>query len=83
MSDDLKRFLNTAKAIQSDLDALGVSKAPEEAVQLPQQVPEELRYILWRYSQDHTGEDHQARLKVATAWLVSVTMSVLPPPKSA
>jgi hypothetical protein len=35
-------------------------------------VPEELRYIMWRYSQDHKGEDHQQRHKVASAWLASV-----------
>lgn len=31
--------------------------------------PEALHYILWRYGQDHTGEDHQERLKVVAAWL--------------
>jgi hypothetical protein len=32
-------------------------------------VPDALKYILWRYGQDHSGEDHQERLREATEWL--------------
>jgi hypothetical protein len=38
--------------------------------------PDALRYILWRYSQDHTGEDHQARVVEAQAWLKTLPESV-------
>jgi len=47
----------------------------------PAQAPEALRYILWRYGQDHTGEDHQERLRVASEWLASLAQQ--PPQKSA
>ena len=77
--DPLRAAIDLAKAIQSDLDALGVSKAPEEAVQLPHQVPEELRYIMWRYWNDHSGEDHRERYKAAVTWLAGVSVSVQPP----
>ena len=53
----------TSGTLGEHLDELGVSKPT--AVQLP----EALRYILWRYGQDHSGEDHQERLRVAEAWL--------------
>jgi hypothetical protein len=69
----LRHALDAAKAIQADIDALGVGKPTPEPVQLPPQVPEALRYILWRYGQDHTGEDHQERVREATAWLASLT----------
>lgn len=38
----------------------------------PMVAPEALRYILWRYGQDHTGEDHQRRAKEATEWLAAL-----------
>lgn len=77
MSDDLRNFLELGKAIQSGIDALGVGNA--EPAQLPQQVPEELRYIMWRYWEDHRGEDHRLRHAVASAWLAGVSTGVLPP----
>lgn len=42
-------------------------------------LPDSLRYILWRYGYDHSGEDHQARLKDAQAWLSQV--APVPPMK--
>lgn len=32
-------------------------------------VPEGLRYIIMRYSQDHSGEDHQKRVQEVRIWL--------------
>ena len=63
--DPLRAAIDLAKAIQSDLDALGVSKAPEQAVQLPQQVPP----MLWT--------DERIRIMFGastTASLVAITM---------
>lgn len=79
MSDDLTKSFGIAKAIQADMDALGLSKLPEEAVQLPHEVPDELRYIMWRYFSDHSGEDHRERYHAAVAWLAGVSMSVQTP----
>lgn len=28
-----------------------------------------LKYILWRYGQEHAGEDHQERVRVVNEWL--------------
>jgi hypothetical protein len=36
------------------------------------QPPDALRYILWRYGQEHKGEDHQARLAAAQEWLATL-----------
>lgn len=75
--DALRSLIGTAKAIQADIDAMGMGKA--EPAQLPRQVPEELRYIMWRYWEDHRGEDHRLRHTVASAWLAGVSTGVLPP----
>jgi hypothetical protein len=80
MSDPLaglRAAIDAAKAIQADIDAMGMGKSAQP---LPE-VPEALRYILWRYSQDHSGEDHQERVRVAMEWLGS--FAKLPPPESA
>jgi hypothetical protein len=76
--DPLRRAIDAAKAIQADIDAMGMGKTAPEP--LPE-VPEALRYILWRYGQDHSGEDHQERVRVAMEWLGRIAK--LPPPESA
>ena len=34
--------------------------------------PDALHYILWRYGQDHRGEDHQQRLATVQEWLATL-----------
>lgn len=63
MNDDSEEMERIKVAI-ADLEAERTAPQAGAAV-----VPESLRYILMRYSQDHSGEDHQARVREVRAWL--------------
>lgn len=44
----------------------------KEEEEKPIAIPEALKYILWRYGQDHRGEDHQKRIQEVKEWAMTL-----------
>lgn len=59
------------KCIEYEHRIRELEQAAAQAVAMPVEAPEALRYILMRYSQEHSGEDHQRRVREAKDWLLN------------
>ena len=71
MHQDLSDLIARAQALRREIDEICHDDTIINAI-----VPDSLRYILWRYETEHTGEDHQARVREARAWLADILIQL-------